>query len=121
MVGWLRIKFKDWIERWLVKNSVSKIVGSSLLGAIPGCMDAFFAISLYAYCLVGFGSLVAAMLSTAGGGAFVMLAMIPKTAFWISTICAVLLKTLSAESDHYAPGAGLSAVGPGEVSKSGLS
>lgn len=89
-VEWLQIRFKDRIEEWLVENLGSQIIGASLLGAIPGCFDAFFVVSLYSHCLVGFGALVAVMLSTAGDEAFVMLAMIPKTALSIFAICAAL-------------------------------
>ena len=90
VIEWLQIKFKPEIEKGLTKNTPNQIVGSSLLGAIPGCMDAFFVVGLYSHKLVGFGALVAVMLSTAGDEAFVMLAMMPQTALVIFAICAVL-------------------------------
>jgi uncharacterized membrane protein YfcA len=89
-VEWFQIRFKDRIERWLVKSPTTQIIGSSLLGAIPGCMDAFLIVSLYSHCLVGFGALAAVMLSTAGDEAFVMLAMVPEAALWIFAVCAIL-------------------------------
>lgn len=87
-VEWLEIKFKNRIERFLTKSINTQIIGSSLLGVIPGCLDAFLIVSLYSHGLVNFGALVAVMLSTAGDEAFVMLAMIPKTAIFIFAICA---------------------------------
>lgn len=90
VVEWLQVKFKDQIEERLVRSPGGQIIGASLLGAVPGCIDAFFVVSLYTHCLVNFGALVAVMLSTAGDEAFVMLAMIPKTALLIFAICAVL-------------------------------
>lgn len=90
VVEWLQIRFKDRIEKRLVQSPRSQIIGASLLGAIPGCIDAFFVVSLYTHCLIGFGALAAVMLSTAGDEAFVMLAMIPEAALAIFAICAVL-------------------------------
>lgn len=90
IVEWLEIKFRDKIERSLTKSFNTQIIGSSLLGVIPGCIDAFLVVSLYSHGLVGFGALTAVMLSTAGDEAFVMLAMIPRTAILIFAICAIL-------------------------------
>ncbi len=90
LVEWLQIKFKDKIEKNITRNKKNQIIGASLLGAIPGCLDAFFIVNLYSHGVVGFGALVAVMLSTAGDEAFVMLAMIPKSAFLIFAVCAVL-------------------------------
>jgi len=90
LVEYLQIKFKSKIKKHLTKNKKNQIIGSSLLGAVPGCIDAFFIVNLYTHGLVGFGALVAVMLATAGDEAFVMLAMIPKTAFLIFGICFVL-------------------------------
>ena len=90
LVEYLQIKFKKKIENKITKNLKNQIIGSSLLGVIPGCFDAFFIVNLYSHGLVGFGALVAVMLSTAGDEAFVMLAIIPKIAFLIFIICATL-------------------------------
>ena len=87
LVEWLQIKFKDKIKNLLTKNTKNQIIGSSFLGAVPGCFTAFFIVNLYSHGLVGFGALAAVMLATAGDEAFVMLAMIPKTAFLIFGIC----------------------------------
>ncbi len=89
-IEYLQIKFKKKIEKYITKNKKNQIIGSSLLGAIPGCIDAFFIVSLYSHGLVGFGALTAVMLSTAGDEAFVMLAMVPKTAFLIFASCVIL-------------------------------
>ena len=88
VIEWLQIKFEDKIKKALIKNPHNQIIGSSLLGAIPGCIDAFLVVSLYSHGLVGFGALTAVMLSTAGDEAFIMLAIIPKTALIIFAICA---------------------------------
>ena len=89
-IEWLEIKFRSRLERWLVKSVKTQIIGASLLGAVPGCFDAFFVVSLYTHRLVGFGALVAVMLSTAGDEAFAMLAMIPKEVLAVFAVCAAL-------------------------------
>jgi len=89
-IEWLQIRFKERIEGFLVENTKTQIIGASLLGVVPGCIDAFLIVSLYSHGLVGFPALVAVMLATAGDEAFVMLAMIPKAAFLIFAICAFL-------------------------------
>ena len=89
VIEWFQIKFEDRIKKVLIKDPRNQIIGSSLLGAIPGCIDAFLVVSLYSHGLVGFGALAAVMLSTAGDEAFIMLATIPKTAILIFSICAV--------------------------------
>jgi len=90
LVEFLHIKYKKTIEKCLTKNKKNQIIGASLLGAVPGCFDAFFVDMLYMSGAVGFGALVAVMLSTAGDEAFVMIAMMPKTAFLIFGICFIV-------------------------------
>jgi len=86
-VEWLQIRFKDKIERAVTKNKKNQIVSSSLLGAVPGCVTAFFVVNMYSHGIVGFGGLAAVMLATAGDEAFVMLAMIPEAAILIFGAC----------------------------------
>jgi hypothetical protein len=90
IVEFLELKFKDKIREKITKRPINQYVAASLLGAIPGCVDAFFVVSLYTHGLVGFGALTAVMLSTAGDEAFIMLTMVPETALLIFAICAIL-------------------------------
>jgi len=90
IIEFLELKFKGKIREKITGRPINQYVVASLLGAIPGCMDAFFVVSLYTHGLVGFGALNAVMLSTAGDEAFVMLATIPETALLIFAICAML-------------------------------
>ena len=86
----LELKFKREIRERITGKRMNQYLIASLLGAIPGCMDAFFVVSLYIHGLVGFGALVAVMLSTAGDEAFIMLATIPKKALLIFAICVIV-------------------------------
>lgn len=69
--------------KWFGKlhnNSFRQVVMGALLGLIPGCIGGFAAVSLYSHGIIGLGALVAAMISSSGDEAFVMLAMIPRQA-----------------------------------------
>ncbi len=90
IVEFLELKFEDKIREKITGRSVNQFIIASLLGSIPGCVDAFFIVSLYVHGLVGFGALAAVMLSTAGDDAFTMLAMIPETALLIFAISVIL-------------------------------
>ena len=64
-----------------LKNSpIKQVVVAASLGLIPGCIGGFAVVSLYTHKLLTFGALVAMMIASSGDEAFIMLAMIPKTA-----------------------------------------
>ena len=90
IIEYLELKYTGKIREKLIVRPINQYVIASLLGAIPGCMDAFLIVSLYIHGLVGFGALVAVMLSTAGDEAFIMLAMVPEAALKIFAITIVL-------------------------------
>ena len=64
----------------LQNSPVKQVILSAFLGIIPGCVGGFAVVSLYTHNLVSFGSLLAMMISSSGDEAFIMMAMIPKTA-----------------------------------------
>ena len=90
LIEYLELKFKDKIREKITGKPLNQIVIASLLGAIPGCMDAFLVVSLYIHGMVGFGALTSVMLSTAGDEAFIMLAMAPEAALKIFVITIIL-------------------------------
>ena len=67
----------------LRKSPFRQVVVAALLGLVPGCVGGFAVVSLYTHNLLSFGSLVAMMISSSGDEAFIMLAMIPKTAIFL--------------------------------------
>ena len=73
VVEYLEQRYNENIKSMVTDKPLTQIVAASLLGAVPGCMDAFLVVSLYIHGTVGFGALTAVMLSTAGDEAFVML------------------------------------------------
>jgi len=90
VIEYLELKYTRKIREKLSGRPINQYVIASLLGAVPGCMDAFLIVSLYIHGLVSFGALVAVMLSTAGDEAFIMLAMAPEAALKIFAITIVL-------------------------------
>jgi hypothetical protein len=86
LIEYLEVKYKDKIRDVVTGRPLNQYVMASLLGAIPGCMDAFLMVSLYIHGMVGFGALTAVMLSTAGDEAFIMLAMAPEAALKVFAI-----------------------------------
>jgi hypothetical protein len=90
IIEYLELKFQDKIREKITNRPMNQYLIASVLGTIPGCLDAFFIVSLYTHGLVGFGALVSVMLSTAGDEAFIMLAMIPNAALKIFAICLIL-------------------------------
>ncbi len=67
-----------------------QVLMSALLGLIPGCLGGFVVVSLFTHGIFNFGALVACMIATFGDEAFVMFAMIPKTAVLLSVIIFML-------------------------------
>ena len=83
-------RYSDKIKSIITNRPIVQVVSASILGAVPGCMDAFLVVSLYIHGTVGFGALTAVMLSTAGDEAFVMLAMIPDKTLTILLATTIL-------------------------------
>lgn len=66
---------------WLASSIWVQYVLAAFLGAIPGCLGAFAAVVMYSHRLLTLGALVAAMTATSGDEAFVMLSLVPGSAF----------------------------------------
>ena len=90
IIEFFELKYKDKIREAITERPLNQYLISSIMGAIPGCIDAFFIVSLYVHGLVGIGALAAVMLSTAGDEAFIMLTMIPRESLLIFAICIIV-------------------------------
>jgi len=71
-----------WQKR-LANRVWGQYILASLLGIIPGCLGVFVVVAMYSHGIITLGAVVAAMVATSGDEAYVMLAMIPKQAFFI--------------------------------------
>ena len=74
----------------LKKSGPAQVLVSAMLGAIPGCVGGFAAVSLYTHRMISFGALVAMMIATAGDESFMMLALFPGKAAWLFLILFIL-------------------------------
>jgi len=66
--------------RKLKDSPIKQVFLGATLGLIPGCVGGFAVVSLYTHRLLSFGALVAMMIASSGDEAFILLALIPKTA-----------------------------------------
>jgi len=78
LVEYLELRYQETIRKKIVGRPINQYLVASALGVLPGCIDAFFVVSLYSHGLVSMGALVSVMLSTAGDEAFVMIPLIPR-------------------------------------------
>ena len=72
----LVLKYKHKITKIATKNRFMSYAVSSFFGSVPGCIGTFVMDSMYMSGLLGFGGIIAAMISTSGDEAFLMLSMI---------------------------------------------
>jgi len=77
-------------QKGLTGSKWKQYLVAGVLGAIPGCLGAFTVVALYAHRLVSMGALVATMIATSGDEAFVMFAMFPVQALWLTLIIFVI-------------------------------
>ncbi|MFC2114714.1 putative manganese transporter [Bacteroidota bacterium] len=79
--------------KWSIKiqnSAFLQILLAALLGAIPGCLGTYTAVTLYAHGIFNFAAIVTAMISTSGDEAFVMLSVMPKTAILIILVIFII-------------------------------
>lgn len=84
VIEYVNVQTKGRWDKPLREKKWLQIVVAAFLGAIPGCLGVYTVVSLFTHKVVSFGALVSAMIATSGDEAFVMFAMIPKQALWIS-------------------------------------
>jgi len=86
VVEYVNVQSRGGWERLFVGRRWSQYLLAAGLGAIPGCLGAFTVVTLYSHRILSFGALVAAMVTTSGDEAFVMLALIPREAISMTLI-----------------------------------
>ncbi len=91
------------IFRTLKKSGFAQVVVSAFLGAVPGCVGGFAAVSLYTHRMLSFGALVAMMVATAGDESFMMMAMFPGKAAVLFLILFVLAVVTGLLVDRFSP------------------
>jgi hypothetical protein len=79
----------QWQER-LSHRRWGQYALAAFLGATPGCLGAFAIVAMYSHRSLSLGAVVAAMIATSGDEAFVMFALVPKTALMLTGILFVV-------------------------------
>ncbi len=90
IVELLELKYSSKLKKYLTGNFLIQNITSTLLGATPGCAGVYVVDSLYMAGIVGFGSIVAATVTTFGDEAFFIFAKSPKVALILVSITIVL-------------------------------
>ncbi len=90
VIEYLNIQTKGILQKTGSRQGLKSYVLAAVLGAVPGCLGAYVAVTLFSHRMISFGALVTAMIATSGDEAFLMLAMFPKTAFLIFLILFVV-------------------------------
>ena len=104
LIEYLNVASRGAWGYWLARGRVAKYVIAGLLGATPGCLGAFTVVTMYSHGAVSFGCVVAAMIATSGDEAFVMFALIPKTALALTGLLFLLAIVAGAAVDYLAGG-----------------
>lgn len=90
LIEYFNIKTRGlWLKN-LKNNKFKQIFLGAFLGLIPGCVGGYALVSLYTHNIVGFGSLLAAFIATAGDETFVMLSLFPEKALLLMGILFVI-------------------------------
>jgi len=77
-------------SHWLGKYKTLQVVIATVLGLIPGCFGGFAVVGMWTHGAISFGALVAAMISSVGDEAFIMLVQMPEKAFFLFGILFVI-------------------------------
>ncbi len=86
VIEFINVKTRGRWDAPLKKNPFLQVFVATLLGAIPGCLGVYTVVSLFTHKVIEFGALVASMIATSGDEAFMMFALMPEKAMWLSII-----------------------------------
>ena len=102
LIECLNVYTRGRFSRRLGGGGPAQYLFAALLGAIPGCLGAFTAVTLYSHGVISFGAVVAAMIASSGDEAFVMLALIPRTAAVLALLLVAIAIAAVAAADFVA-------------------
>lgn len=75
-----------WEAYFCARGGLHQYLWAVILGAVPGCLGGFAAVTLFQHRLFSLGALVATMIATSGDESFVMFALFPKTTFLLTGV-----------------------------------
>jgi hypothetical protein len=101
LIEYVNVQTKGKWSKPIKQNKFLQVFFATILGLMPGCLGAYVVVSLYTHNILGFGALIATMIATTGDEAFFMFSMIPKTAFQITGIVAILAIVVGILTDAF--------------------
>jgi len=90
IIEYINVQTKGLWQNNLAESKWKQYFLAAFLGAIPGCLGAFTAVTLFSHRIISFGAVVTAMIATSGDEAFIMLAMFPQKAILLTAIIFVI-------------------------------
>ena len=88
--GYVNYKYAGGLIGSIRKHTRLQVLFGALLGVSPGCGGAIFVMPLYLRGTVGYGTVVATLISTMGDSSFVIISKMPKQALYIHLISFVV-------------------------------
>lgn len=101
LIEYINIHSQGESFRKLKKSNFRQVLFAASLGLIPGCVGGFAVVSMYTHRLLSFGALVAMMIASSGDEAFIMLALIPKTALFLFAFLFVVAIVVGLVTDRF--------------------
>jgi hypothetical protein len=83
LVEYVNVATAGLVARRLEKGGLVGYAAVTLVGTFPGCLGAFTDVTLYIHRVISLGALAGSMVAASGDEAFVMLALMPRTALWL--------------------------------------
>ncbi len=90
LIEYINVALKGKWSETLSGQTWKQYIFAALLGAVPGCLGAFTAVTLFSHRLMSFGALVAVMIATSGDEAYFMFAQMPQTALIITGLIFII-------------------------------
>lgn len=90
LIECINIYTKGTWKKSLQSSGWKQLLMAVLLGLTPGCLGGFAVVSLFSHGMLSFGAMVACMIATFGDEAFVLYAVAPETALWMTLILFVI-------------------------------
>ncbi|RLD42001.1 MAG: hypothetical protein DRI89_08345 [Bacteroidetes bacterium] len=90
VIEYVNVQSRGIWQKILIGNKWQQFLIAGILGIIPGCLGAFTIVALFSHRLVSFGALVTVMIATSGDEAFVMFAMFPQQAAFLTVLLFII-------------------------------
>lgn len=85
-IDFFNVKMKGKLNQITGGVGLKQYLITNFIGATPGCFGSFMNVSLYMHGAVSFGAITGSMIATSGDEAFVMIAQIGWSAFFLFTL-----------------------------------